>query len=141
MLPFTKWTPDYSVDFDYNTETSSTITRSNEWSSIGNYSLKGTSTAVNIYNQFIGVIHEVLDDGTVKGMVTIHNPMTNAQLLLYNRTTQEISQVTIPKSDTPTMSSIESIITGTNVLEIRVRINPSEIGQYIYVDDFKLTLQ
>lgn len=142
MLPFTKWAPDYSVDFDYNTETSSTITRSNEWSSIGNYSLKGTSTAVDSYNQFIGVIHNVQEEGIFEGSVTVYNPMTNAQVLLYNRTTKEISHVTIPKSDTPTRSSVQSNITGTyNALELRVRINPSEIGQYIYVDDFKLTLQ
>lgn len=140
-MPFNKWAPDYSIDFNYNKETDSTITRSDEWSSIGKYSLKATSTEVDHYRQFIGVIHDVQEDGIFEGSVTVYNPMTNAQVLLYNRTTQGISIVTIPKSDTPTRSSVQSNITGTNVLEVRVRINPSEIGQYIYVDDFKLTLQ
>ncbi len=93
------------------------------------------------YRQFIGVIHNVQEEGISEGSVTVYNPMTNAQVLLYNRTTQGISIVTIPKSDTPTRSSVQSNITDTNELEVRVRINPSEIGQYIYVDDFKLTLQ
>ena len=67
--------------------------------------------------------------------------MTNAEFLLYNRTNGGVSSVTIPKSNTPTTNSIESSIISNTMLELRVRINPTEIGQYIYVDDFKLSYQ
>lgn len=81
-------------------------------------------------------------EGLIEGTATICNPLTNAQLLLYNRTTSAVDLITIPKSDTPTRISIQSQITGSrNMIEVRVRINPTEIGQYIYVDDFKLSLQ
>ena len=68
--------------------------------------------------------------------------MTNAQLLFYNRSNQNVDLVTIPKADTPTRCSIQSIVQNSgDMIEIRVRLNPTEIGQYIYVDDFKLISQ
>ena len=72
-------------------------------------------------------------------MVTIHNPQTNAQLLLYNRTTSGLIQVNVPKSNTPTRVTAQLELTSQFTdLESRIRINPTEIGQYIYIDDWMI---
>ena len=120
-------------------ETSANVTRSDEWSSIGEYSLKGTSTAVNLYNQFIGTYIIVDNIGLYETSVTINNPMTDAQLLLYNRSTLELTTVNIPKSNAPKKVTAQLELTSQkNYLESRIRINPTEIGQYIYIDDWMI---
>lgn len=121
------------------TETSAEVIRSNEWCSIGEYSLKGISTVVNLYNQFIGTRIPITESGLFETRVTIHNPQTNVQLLLYNRTTSGLIQVNVPKSNTPTRVTAQLELTSQFTdLESRIRINPTEIGQYIYIDDWMI---
>lgn len=93
-----------------------------------------------MFNQFIGIIYNPFA-GNYIGSVVIYNPETDAQLLFYNRITLDISHINIPKSNTPSKVSVTMDISSNNVIELRVRVNPTEIGQSIYTDDFNLKIQ
>lgn len=136
ILSFDQWTCNYGIKYSLGTTTAN-ISLSNEWSDKGEYSLKGTSTEVSLFNQFIGQTTNPVK-GLYEASVTIYNPMTNAILLLYNKNHNVFQSTIIPKSNTPKKSSIQLYVDEESILEVRVRINPTEIEQYIFTDNFNI---